>query len=144
MNKILLLDDDELIRMLFAEELNYEGYDVITSCDYPRILELIEKEKPALVLMETKLGEHDGLDLLQDIRNAYYNLPVILCTAYASLKYDPRSIAADYYVVKSSNLKELKFKIRIALEAGVPLLQPANHGKLHERKPTPVGQMQFD
>jgi DNA-binding response OmpR family regulator len=144
MNKILILDDDEFIQMLYAEELTEEGYDVITSGDDPLILELIDKEDPDLVLMETKLIEHDGLDLLQDIRNTHYNLPVILCTAYTSLKYDLRSIAADYYVVKSSNLKELKFKIKIALEGGIPLLSTANLAEVRQRKTIPMEQMEFD
>ncbi|MCK4788702.1 MAG: hypothetical protein KAV87_33475, partial [Desulfobacteraceae bacterium] len=65
---------------------------------------------------------YDGLDLLQDIRNTYYDLPVILCTAYYDYKYDLKSIAADYYVVKSSNMKNLKAKIRMAIEGCEQLL----------------------
>jgi DNA-binding response OmpR family regulator len=66
------------------------------------------------------MAEHDGLDLLQDIRKEYYNIPVILCSAYSSYKGDLKSIAADYYVVKSADLSELKQKIKMAIEGHVP------------------------
>ena len=118
MNKILILDDEESIQILYADELAEEGYEVITSGDGSRIPELIERERPDLIILDIKLGEYNGLDLLQDIRNTYYNLPVILCTAYPNFKYYLKSIAADYYVVKSSSLRELKLKIKMALEGG--------------------------
>jgi len=49
----------------------------------------------------------------------FYNLPVVLCTAYDTFKEDMKSIAADYYVIKSFDLSELKSKIAMALEANV-------------------------
>jgi DNA-binding response OmpR family regulator len=61
--------------------------------------------------------DYNGLDLLQDIRNQFYNLPVVLCTAYDTFKEDMKSIAADFYVLKSFDLRELKNKIAMALEA---------------------------
>jgi len=118
MHKILVVDDEKSIQMLYADELTKEGYDVISSGDGSRLLELIEEESPDLIVLDIRLGEFNGLDLLQDIRNTNYNLPVILCTAYSAFKYDIKSIAADYYVVKSSDLDELKHKIKTALERG--------------------------
>lgn len=49
-----------------------------------------------------------------------YNMPVILCTVYPHFNYDLRSVAADYYVVKSPDLGDLKLKIKMALAAGAP------------------------
>ncbi|MDD4952451.1 MAG: response regulator, partial [Desulfovibrionaceae bacterium] len=57
-----------------------------------------------------------GLDLLQEIRAQDQNLPVILSTAYDSFQHDLKSIAADYYVVKSVDLAELKDKVKMALD----------------------------
>ncbi|MBW2644943.1 MAG: response regulator [Deltaproteobacteria bacterium] len=115
-NKVLIVDDEEVILMLYKEELEEEGYDVITTSDGYKLLEKIETEKPDLVLLDIKMAEYNGLDLLQDIRKKFYNIPVILCSAYSSFKGDLKSIAADYYVVKSSDLSELKQKIKMALE----------------------------
>jgi len=121
MNKILIVEDEKSIQMLYAEELAEEGYEVITCGDGSRLLDLIELEKPGLVVMDIRLGEHNGLDLLQDVRNTHYNLPVILCTAYPAFKFDMKSIAADYYVMKGSDLRELKSKIKMALEGDISL-----------------------
>ncbi len=56
-----------------------------------------------------------GLDLLQEIRTENQKIPVILSTAYDSYQHDIKSIAADYYVVKSVDLTELKDKVRMAI-----------------------------
>lgn len=120
MKRILIVDDEEVIRMLYGEELEDEGYDVITTGTGHGLVGLIEKEKPDLIILDIKMAEHDGLDLLQDIRKEFYNIPVILCSAYSSYKGDLKSIAADYYVVKSADLSELKRKIIMALEGHVP------------------------
>ena len=122
MNKILIVDDDEPIQILYADELTEEGYDVITTGDGVGLLGLIEEAQPNLVVLDIRLGETNGLDLLLDIRNTYYELPVILCSAYSAFKYDLKSIAADYFVVKSSDFSELKVKIKMALEARNHLL----------------------
>ena len=120
MAKILVVDDEEHIRLLYSEELSEAGYDVITASDGYKLAERIDKEKPDLVILDIKMVDYDGLDLLQEIRNRFYNLPVILCTAYDTFKEDIKSIAADFYVVKSFDLADLKKKIAMALEAKIP------------------------
>ena len=45
--------------------------------------------------MDIRLGAHNGLDLLQGIRNTFYGLPIVLCSAYPAFKQDMKSIAAD-------------------------------------------------
>ena len=120
MNKILIVDDDETIRMLYAGELEEEGYDVFTIGDWTEVMAVIVEKRPDLILMETRLGKYDGLDLLQDIRNEHHELPVIVCTAYPAFKYDLKSVAADFYVVKSASLKELKCRIKMVFGAGDP------------------------
>jgi DNA-binding response OmpR family regulator len=122
MNRILLADDDAVLCTLYAEELASEGYEVVRASDGSGLMEVIGQSGPDLIILDIKMGEYDGLDLLQDIRRVYYNIPVILCSAYSSFKYDLRSIAADYYVVKSADLTELKIKINMALQGNLLLL----------------------
>ena len=143
MDKILIVDDEELIRMLYADELQEEGYGVITCGEGSKLMDLIEMESPDVVVLDIQLGEHNGLDLLQDIRNTYYNLPVILCTAYSPYKYDLKSIAADYYVLKSSDLSELKSRIRMALEGERQLQSEGNRGESDEAKTISVDQLRL-
>ena len=117
MAKILIVDDEEHIRYLYSEELSDSGYDVITAESGYLLMEKIEEEKPDLVVLDIKMVDYNGLDLLQDIRNRFYDLPVVLCTAYDTFKEDMKSISADYYVIKSFDLTELKNKIALALES---------------------------
>jgi two-component system, response regulator, stage 0 sporulation protein F len=121
MAKILIVDDEEHIRMLYQVELQDEGYEVATAADGHKLLERIENERPNLVILDIKMAGYNGLDLLQEIRKRFYNLPVILCSAYDSFKRDMKSIAADFYVVKSSDLTQLKKTIVRALESSPPL-----------------------
>ncbi|MDR3134529.1 MAG: response regulator [Deltaproteobacteria bacterium] len=115
MAKILVVDDEAHIRLLYSEELTEDGYEVITAENGDGLIELIEKEKPDVVTLDIKMVDYNGLDLLQDIRNKFYDLPVILCSAYDTFKDDMKSIAADHYVVKSFDLTELKERIKEVL-----------------------------
>ncbi|MBN2298254.1 MAG: response regulator [Deltaproteobacteria bacterium] len=120
MSKVLIVDDEKHIRLLYSEELEENGYEVALASDGNDILDRIKNEKPDVVVLDIKMVSSNGLDVLQEIRNTYYNLPVILCSAYGSYKVDIKSIAADAYVVKSSDLTELKNKIAQVLETRVP------------------------
>lgn len=120
MAKVLIVDDEKHIRLLYSEELKEEGYEVVLAADGSDILDRIEKDRPDVIILDIKMVSSNGLDVLQEVRNKYYNLPVILCSAYGSYKVDVKSIAADAYVVKSSDLTELKNKIAQVLEASVP------------------------
>jgi len=119
MPKVLVVDDEEHIRLLYSDELKEAGYEVTTAEGGYKLLDRIEEEKPDLVVLDIKMVDYNGVDILQDIRNGFYDLPVILSTAYDSFKQDMKSIAADFYVVKSSDLTELKNKIAMALETSI-------------------------
>jgi len=115
--KILVVDDEKHIRMLYREELEADGYVVATSDGEEDILDVVAREKPTIVILDIKLGvNRSGLDLLQEIRSKDQRIPVILSTAYDSFQHDLKSISADYYVVKSVDLTELKDKVRMALQ----------------------------
>ncbi len=121
MAKILIVDDEEGIRMLYSMELQDEGYEVITLPDGKDLMEVVDTEDPDCIVLDIKMREYNGLDLLQQIRRKHYDLPVILNSAYSSFKVDLKAVAADYYVVKSSDLGELKEKLKVALETRIPL-----------------------
>ena len=117
MARILLVNDEEYIRRLYTEELSEEGHKVFTVASGHNLLKRIESLRPEAVVLDIRLADYNGLELLQEIRNLYHDLPVILCTAYDTYKEDPKSIAADYYVAKSCDLSELKIAIHRAIEA---------------------------
>lgn len=107
--------------MLYSDELIEEGYEVTAIGEASGVMALIKKEDPDLVILDIRLGKYNGLDIIQEIRNTYYEMPVILCTAYPAFKHDLKSISVDYCLVKSSNLEELKVKVKMGLEGGIHL-----------------------
>jgi len=113
--KILVADDEKLLCELYSQELNDEGYKVITTTYGAEVMQIIEKQRPDVVVLDIRLADTDGLDLLARIRDRHYGIPVILNSAYSLYKNDLRSIAADYYVVKSVDLTELKTRIQQVL-----------------------------
>lgn len=117
MARILVVDDEEYIRQLYTEELSEEGHKVNTAASGHNLLRRIDSLQPDALVLDIKLVDYDGLELLQAIRNKHHDLPVILCSAYDTYKEDPKSIAADYYVIKSFDLSELKMAIQRAVEA---------------------------
>ena len=115
--KILVVDDEKHIRMLYQDELQSEGYTVAISDGTEPILDVIKREDPSVVVLDIKLGPNvSGLNLLQEIRSSDLDRPVILSTAYDSFQHDLKSIAATAYVVKSVDLTDLKAKIAEAMQ----------------------------
>ena len=143
MKKIFIVDDEEWARVLYADELSEEGYEVISSEDGSEITKMTDKEKPDLIVLDVRLREHNGLDLLQDIRNRYSSLPVIICTGYPAFKSDLKSTASVYSVVKSSDLTELKLKIKAALGDQREPIAPAPASEISKAKPVLKEQMEF-
>jgi CheY-like chemotaxis protein len=120
MSRILIVDDEASIRMLYREEFQDEGYEVVEAEDGHALTEKIERDQPDVIVLDIKMAAYDGLDLLQEIRQRFPDLPVIISSAYGAYKGDYKTLAADYYVVKSSDLTELKQKVKKALEGKVP------------------------
>lgn len=116
--RILVVDDERSIRTLYAEELGEEGYKVITTGEGKDVSKLVSSERPDAVILDIRMEDCDGLDLLQELRNAHSDLPIILNTAYDSYREHVKSIAADYYVIKSFDLSELKAKLAAVVKEG--------------------------
>jgi len=115
MKKILVFDDEEAIRMLYELELSEDGYEVISSGNASMWLELIREHRPQVVVMDKKMGRQDGLDILHQIRRYFPVLPLVLCTAHPSKYIDENPRMVDFLATKTSDLKDLKEKLRAAL-----------------------------
>ena len=115
MTKLLVVDDEKNIRKLYETELGREGYEVTTVESAEEALSLMEQELPDLVVLDIRLEGMDGIDCLRTLMEKRRDLPVILNSAYSTYKQDFASWMADAYVVKSSDLTELKDTIREVL-----------------------------
>jgi len=114
--KILVVEDEESLRLLYEEELKSEGYEVLTAGNGREAIELLETEKPDLILLDIVMPVMDGMEALGRIVGKERKIPIILNTSYSGYRQDFMSWAADAYVTKSADLSELKKKVRELLE----------------------------
>ncbi len=109
--KILIAEDEEILRVLYEEELEDEGFEVVTANDGKEALHQMEKTKPDLVILDIAMPGMDGLEALRRIKGKGDGIPVILYTSHPGYLSNPGTRAADAFIVKSGNLEELKKKI---------------------------------
>jgi CheY-like chemotaxis protein len=114
--KILIVEDEEGLRLLYEEELRAEGYEVLTARNGKEAIQKLEEGKPNLIILDIVMPVMDGMEALSRIVGKERKIPIILNTSYPGYRQDFMSWAADAYVTKSSDLGELKKKIRELLE----------------------------
>ncbi|MEE9258082.1 MAG: response regulator [Nitrospinaceae bacterium] len=115
MKKILVVDDEENIRLLYKEELQDEGYQVCVAASAEEAMQKIENEKPDIITLDIKMPGMDGIEFMRVLKENNKDIPVILCSAYGRYKQDFRVWASNAYVVKSADLSELKLTIQEVL-----------------------------
>lgn len=109
MARILLVEDEKNVCLLYTTELEAEGYEVIIAHDGKEAIEKAEEEKPDLVIMDINLPEKmDGIESMSKILAEDSSIPVIINTGYTQYKSDFMAWAAEEYVVKSGDLTPLK------------------------------------
>jgi DNA-binding response OmpR family regulator len=112
MKKILLVDDEDSIHLLYREELEEEGYEVHSALSGEEALAQLKIIAPDLVILDINMPGINGIDVLRQIKEMNPSLPVILSSAYQEFKQDLATWASDEYIVKSSNLDELKAAVK--------------------------------
>ena len=109
--KILVVDDDQNILRLYREELEDEGYTIVTASNGQEAMEVFERENPDLVSLDVLLPDIDGIKLLRQMKEKRPRLPIIMSTA-SDYRDDFAVWASEAYIVKSSDLTELKSTIK--------------------------------
>lgn len=115
--KILIVDDDQNILRLYKEELEDEGYIIVTASNGQEAIEMFEKEDPDLVTLDILLPDIDGIKLLRQMKEKKPRLPIIMSTAY-DYRDDFAVWASEAYIVKSSDMTELKATIKKLIDKG--------------------------
>jgi len=113
---LLIVEEDRHRRLLLAEGLREEGYDVRTATSGNEALAQIYAGIPDMVVLDPDMAGTDGTRLLGRLLGFRRHLPVVIYTASGGARESFRSWAADAYVVKRSDLAELKDTIRRVLD----------------------------
>ena len=118
MTRVLVLDDEENIRFFFTEALKKEGYDVRTVGKGDRALELFNEEDFDVAVVDLKLPDADGMEIMKTFREQRPEVPVIIITAHGNrqIAHQALSEGAYDYFSKPFDLKDMRVVIRRAAE----------------------------
>jgi len=108
MKKILLVDDEESIYILYRQILEDEGYKVYSAFTGTDALQTVKSVSPDLVVLDIYMPGMSGIEVLREIKAMKPNMPVILFSAYPGFKHDLGAWVSDDYIMKSSNPDDLK------------------------------------
>jgi len=113
---LLVVDDEPNIRELLSASLRYAGFDVITAADGREAVQLAERSRPDLVLLDVMLPDLDGFAVVNRLRAAGRRVPVVFLTARDATEDKIAGLQlADDYVTKPFSLEEVLARIRAVL-----------------------------
>ncbi|WP_040949111.1 response regulator transcription factor [Gorillibacterium massiliense] len=117
MPQILVVDDDPHIRKLVEHFLNREGYRVLEAPNGKVALEILEREKADMVILDIMMPEMDGYELCRQLRH-YYDMPLLMLTAKGETaqKVKGFELGTDDYLVKPFDPPELIARVKALLK----------------------------
>ncbi|HRV22027.1 MAG TPA: sigma-54 dependent transcriptional regulator [Syntrophorhabdaceae bacterium] len=118
MIRVLIVDDEIQLAQAFMKQLSKEGMDVTTVASGAEALKIIGQDDFDVAVLDIKLPDIDGIDLLSKLRNAEPTIEVIMLTGYASIDTAIRSmkLGAYDYLTKPCKISELSSVISKAYE----------------------------
>jgi two-component system response regulator HydG len=116
--KILVVDDEESHRIMLRAVLTADGYRVAEAADGTEAVRAVEKEAFDIILLDVRMTNMDGIEALTEIRKISPLVPVLIMTAYASVKTAVEALKAGAfdYMTKPLDIEEVKILIEKALE----------------------------
>ncbi len=124
MEKILCVDDNPTILQLYKEEFSEDGYEVILAANAKEALMKYQSERPQLVVMDIRLPGMDGIELLNAILGKDRQASIVINTAFPQYRANFMTWGADAYLIKSSDLSELKQTVRAVLDKRQAVMAP--------------------
>ena len=117
MSKILVVEDEQAMRMGFKDNLEFEGYSVDTARDGQEGWEKVRQNRYDLLLLDVMLPKMSGFDLCREMRRSGLNVPVLMLTAKGEEidKVLGLELGADDYMTKPFGLRELLARIKALL-----------------------------
>ena len=112
--KILVVDDEQAVRDSLRRSLSFNGYNVVLAEDGIQALEMIDKEQPALVILDVMMPRMDGLEVCRHLRSEGDDRPILILTARDNVsdRVGGLDAGADDYLAKPFALEELLARVR--------------------------------
>jgi two-component system NtrC family response regulator len=112
--KILIIDDEEHMCWALDRAMRQEGYQALVAYRGKQGLELIKEEAPSLVILDLRMPDMDGLEVLKEAKAIHPKLPVIMLTAHGTIEtaIEAMKIGATDYITKPFDLDELKLVVK--------------------------------
>ncbi len=116
--KILIIEDDPTVRESLYEILSIEGYDVTMASDGNEGIDQLNSINPDVALVDLRLPDYSGLDILKRCRDEYPSVDVIMMTSFATVEnaVDAMKYGAVDYLVKPINDEEIKLLLNRIFE----------------------------
>ncbi len=95
--RILIIEDEEILRFSFKSLLAKEGYEVQTAEDYTSAFEIISDFDPDLIIADIILGKHTGIDILRDVKKMGLQAPVVMITGKPSIETASEAVRLGAY-----------------------------------------------
>jgi len=113
--RILIADDEELLRILLPEALKPYDYEIDVAENGVEAISHIEKKSYDLIITDYMMPEMDGLELTQRIKAKYPNIPVLIITAYGPV-HDLLKSGATACIIKPFDISELQNMVKTILD----------------------------
>ena len=113
MFNILVVDDNASIRKLIGVYLEPEGYNVIYASNGVEALNILENSRVDLMIADIMMPKMDGYTLTEELRAAYYDMPILMITAKDTFEDKKKGFRAgtDDYMVKPINMDEMVLRV---------------------------------
>jgi len=117
-DRILIVDDEEVICSILARRLTREGYSCVTAHNGKEGLNHFYKDSFSLIISDIKMPEMDGIELLKKVRAVHPNMLVIIVTAYPEIDLAVEAIrlGACDFIIKPADLELVVLSVKKALE----------------------------
>ena len=117
--KVLLVDDEEEFVSTLAERLQLRDIVTLMATDGSQALQVIDKERPPVVVLDVMMPGIGGLDVLQQIKRKYPEMQIILLTGHGSTRDGIKGmrLGAFDYIMKPVQIEDLIQKMNEAFEA---------------------------
>ena len=127
---ILVVDDEDKVRESVREVLGDEGYRVVDTADGTRVLELVEQERPGLVLLDIWMPQIDGIDLLKQIKSQAPSIHVVMISGHGNIHTAVTATKAGAFdfIEKPLSLHALLSTVQRALGAFSPARAKETNG----------------